>query len=84
MVFIDVGAIVLMLALFVAAIAVVRGDKSKQREDQRLRDELATALHSDNSKTLKDFLVLWNDKLTKDQKEAIELRIDDLVVEENP
>ena len=84
MIFIDVGAVLVMLALFGGVVAIVRSDKTKQKEDANLRNELSQALYSGDRSRLQNFLVLWNDKLTKEQKEAIQLRIDDMTIQENP
>jgi hypothetical protein len=84
MILVDIGAVVLMAGLLGGFIAVVRSDKSKRQEEERLRSELGQALFSNDKARLQNFLVLWNDKLNKDQKDAIKARIDDMVIQENP
>jgi flagellar basal body-associated protein FliL len=83
MIFIDIGAIAIMLVLAGAVIAVVRGDKSKAKEAATLRNELSLALYSGDKTKLQNFLVLWNDRLTTEQKDSIKQRIDELYIEGN-
>jgi hypothetical protein len=84
MIFVDLGAVLIMLALAGSVVSIVRSDKTKAKEAEKLRWELQCALNSRNKATLQDFLVLWNDRLTTEQKDAIKARIDDMTIQENP
>lgn len=83
LVLVDVVGVLIMLGLLGSLVAVIRADKATQKAESDLRFELQKALNSRSKATLADFLVLWNDKLTKDQKDAIKVRLDDLTIEED-
>jgi uncharacterized membrane protein len=84
MIVVDAFAVLLVLAVAGIAVFSSKEDKAKRVEAERLRNEMGIALYSGDKTKLQNFLVLWNDKLNKDQKEAIQARINDMIVEENP
>lgn len=84
MIVVDAVAVLLILGIAGYALAAGKEDKAKRQEAERLRSEMGQALYSGDKTRLQNFLVLWNDKLNKEQKEAIQARINDMIVEENP
>lgn len=56
--------------------------KLKRAEEAKLREDLRQALASGKRKKLEDFLILWGDKLTKEVKEHVQQRINDIICEE--
>ncbi len=69
-------------SLFSAWGTARENSKLKRAEEAKLREDLRQALASGKRKKLEDFLILWGDKLTKEVKEHVQQRINDIICEE--
>lgn len=56
--------------------------KVRRADEAKLREDLRQALASGKRKKLEDFMILWGDKLTKDVKEHVQNRINEIIIEE--
>jgi hypothetical protein len=59
------------------------GERSAERrvEDDHMRDDLRMALDAHDHRKLEDFMVLWSDKISKETREYVQQRIDELFIE---
>lgn len=53
---------------------------SKQKE---ARDALAKALQSKSRQRIEDTIILYGDQIPKEVKEALKIRVDELIIEED-
>lgn len=72
-----------LCVLFGTSALILNKYLTSSSKTQEARDALAKALQSNSRQRIEDTVILYGDKIPKEIKEAVKLRVDELLIEED-